>query len=66
MNLELAKQMRDGFKQGGYYEQAHALDELIKAATGDTRRIFTDGKIFEIHTRGEIVTVHDWREALGY
>jgi hypothetical protein len=64
--IRTAKQMRDGLMQGGYIEQAHALDELIKAATGDTRRIFTDGKVFEIHTRGEIVTVYGWREALGY
>jgi hypothetical protein len=63
--IRTAQQMRDGLMQGGYIEQAQVIDELIQAATGDTRRIFTDGKAFEIHTRGEIVTVHDWREALG-
>jgi hypothetical protein len=65
MNLNLAKQMRDGLMQGGYIKQAHAIDELIKAATGDTRRIFTDGKVFEIHQRGEISTAESWQEAIG-
>jgi hypothetical protein len=59
--IRTAKQMRDGLMQGGYIEQAHALDELIKAATGDTRRIFTDGKVFEIGGK----EVSNWEEALG-
>jgi hypothetical protein len=32
VNLELAKQMRDGFKQGGYKKEMRVMNALIKAA----------------------------------
>ncbi len=48
MNLQLAKQIRDGFIQGGYPEQALLMEQMIKAVTEPERRVRTDGKIFEV------------------
>jgi hypothetical protein len=59
--IRTAKQMRDGLMQGGYFEQAQVIDELIKHATGDVIPVRTDGKVFEIG--GKEVT--NWEEALG-
>jgi hypothetical protein len=59
--IRTAKQMRDGLMQGGYYEQAHVIDDLIKMAEGDTVPVHTDGKSFTIGGK----EVSTWEEALG-